>query len=204
MFTSLDAKAPVEWQLPKVWVVSSVMGLVLAGGTWITRATLFLKDGGIIQRFGSIQEILFLEVALTESWVIFMYVLPVTQVITPRLTLGNTLSTRMDTGKSSGGFVMPSWQLVGAVLGVDVLATFFCLFGWIGGPAPGPRSHKDTHSGWVDIVTVVRVWCMSLGVTVIVAFVCECNAFQMVDRCSSQKFDLRTPLYPSRFDFEQD
>jgi H+-transporting ATPase len=43
---------------------------MLAGGTWIIRGTLFLGGGGIIQNFGSIQEVLFLEVALTESWVI--------------------------------------------------------------------------------------------------------------------------------------
>lgn len=121
------AKAPVEWQLPKVWVVSTVMGLVLAAGTWITRASMFLKDGGIIQNFGSIQEVLFLEVALTESWVIFI--------------------TRMSIGEQGGGFVWPSWQLVGAVFGVDVLATLFALFGWIGGPSPGHGDHKDTHSG---------------------------------------------------------
>lgn len=132
----------MEWQLPKVWVISTIMGklpvsignwleliepsspyfhnlligLALAAGTWVTRATMLLHNGGIIQNFGSIQEVLFLEVALTESWVIFI--------------------TRTSPGKASGGFVMPSWQLVGAVLGVDVLATLFTLFGWIGGPAP--------------------------------------------------------------------
>lgn len=62
---------------------------------------------------------LFLEVALTESWIIFI--------------------TRMSPGDKAGGFVWPSWQLVGAVFGVDILATLFALFGWIGGPAPAPR-----------------------------------------------------------------
>jgi hypothetical protein len=50
--------------------LTDVLGLMLAGGTWIIRGTLFLGGGGIIQNFGSIQEVLFLEVALTESWVI--------------------------------------------------------------------------------------------------------------------------------------
>ncbi|KAF8312959.1 plasma-membrane proton-e [Clavulina sp. PMI_390] len=145
------AKAPVEWQLPKVWIISTVMGLVLAAGTWLVRATMFLPSGGIIQNFGSIQEVLFLEVALTESWVIFI--------------------TRLSPGKNSGGFVMPSWQLVGAVLGVDILATLFTLFGWIGGPSPTTGEHLDTHGGWVSIVTVVRIWAFSLGVTVVVALV---------------------------------
>jgi len=60
------ARAPVEWQLPRIWVVSTVLGMLLAGATWILRATLFLDNGGIIQNWGSVQEILFLEVALTE------------------------------------------------------------------------------------------------------------------------------------------
>lgn len=66
---------------------------------------------------------------------------------------------------------MPSWQLVGAVFGVDVLATLFALFGWIGGPSPGPRDHQDTHSGWVSIVTVVRIWLLSFGITIVVALI---------------------------------
>lgn len=45
-------RKPVDWQLPKVWIISTVMGLLLAAGTWIIRGTLFLHDGGIIQNFG--------------------------------------------------------------------------------------------------------------------------------------------------------
>ena len=60
------ARSPVEWQLPKIWVLSTIIGMLLAGATRILRATLFLDNGGIIQNFGSVQEILFLEVALTE------------------------------------------------------------------------------------------------------------------------------------------
>ncbi len=39
------ARKPVEWQLPKLWVNSTVMGLLLAAGTWILRGTLFLSVG---------------------------------------------------------------------------------------------------------------------------------------------------------------
>lgn len=63
---------------------------------------MFLRSGGIIARFGSIQEVLFLQVSLTENWLIF--------------------ATR-------GGKTWPSWQLVLAILGVGALATIFCLFG---------------------------------------------------------------------------
>ncbi|KAF8179372.1 hypothetical protein K438DRAFT_1680609 [Mycena galopus ATCC 62051] len=135
------AKTPVEWELPKVWVISTVMGLILAAGTWAIRGTLLRSPtGGIIENFGSVQEILFLEVALTESWVIFV----------TRLSQGNNEEN-----------VLPSFQLLAAVFGVDILASLFCLFGWISGP--------ETHHGHVDIVTVVRIWCFSFGITVVVA-----------------------------------
>ncbi|ETW74592.1 P-type ATPase [Heterobasidion irregulare TC 32-1] len=133
-------RKPVDWQLPKVWIISTIMGILLAAGTWIVRGTLFLKSGGIVQNFGSVQEVLFLEVALTESWII--------------------LITRLSQGPDSGPFVWPSWQLLAAVFGVDVLATIFALFGWISGPAP--------HSGWISIVAVVRIWLFAFGVTVVV------------------------------------
>ena len=80
---------PVEWQLPKIWIISVILGVLLALGTWIIRGTLYLPSGGIVQNFGNIQEILFLEVALTENWLIFV---------------------------TRGGKTLPSWQLVGAIL----------------------------------------------------------------------------------------
>ena len=46
---------------------------------------------------------------------------------------------------------IPSWQLSGAILIVDLIATFFCLFGWFIG-------------GQTSIVTVVRIWIFSFGV----------------------------------------
>ncbi|KZT60582.1 plasma-membrane proton-e [Calocera cornea HHB12733] len=134
------ARAPVEWQLPKIWLISTVLGALLAAGTWVLRGTLFLSvsgdHGGIIQNWGSVQEILFLEIALTENWLI--------------------LVTR-------GGGTLPSWQLVGALLAIDILASIFCIFGWISG--------TDPHNGHTDIVTVVRVWIFSFGVIIILALV---------------------------------
>lgn len=138
---------PVEWQLPKIWVISVILGILLALGTWVIRGTLFLPNGGIIQNFGSVQEIIFLEVALTENWLIFV---------------------------TRGGKTWPSFQLVGAILGVDAIATLFCLFGWLSG-GPYETNPKDTAEfrgdGWVDIVTVVVIWAYSIGVTIVIAIV---------------------------------
>ena len=131
-------RKPVKWNLPRLWGMSIVLGIVLAVGTWITLTTMFaggIRDdkssnvmGGISQNFGTRDEILFLEISLTENWLIFI--------------------TRAD-----GPFwaSIPSWQLSGAILIVDLLATMFCLFGFFVGD-------------WTSIVTVVRVWIFSFGV----------------------------------------
>jgi H+-transporting ATPase len=139
---------PVEWQLPKIWFISVILGLLLALGTWVVRGTLFLPNGGIIVNFGAIQPILFLEVALTENWLIFV---------------------------TRGGKTFPSFQLVAAILGVDALATIFALFGWMSGTDyqtnPPTNNSKFQERGWVDIVTVVIIWAYSIGVTIIIAIV---------------------------------
>ncbi|KAJ5362795.1 Plasma membrane H(+)ATPase [Penicillium brevicompactum] len=138
---------PVEWQLPKIWFISSLLGVLLALGTWVVRGTMFLKNGGIIQNWGAIQEVLFLEVALTENWLIFV---------------------------TRGSETWPSIHLVTAIFGVDVLATIFCLFGWFSNEnmKTNPADHfVETKNGWTDIVTVVRIWGYSLGVEIVIALV---------------------------------
>lgn len=139
---------PVEWQLPKIWTISVILGLLLAVATWIIRGAMYLPNGGFIQNFGSVQEILFLEISLTENWLIFV---------------------------TRGGRTWPSWQLVLAILGVDVLATLFCVFGWISGGA-GERSDPVDHAhfsrnGHTSIVTVVIIWGYSICVTIVLAIV---------------------------------
>lgn len=140
---------PVEWQLPKIWIISVILGILLALGTWVIRGSMFLPNGGIIENFGSIQGILFLEVSLTENWLIFV---------------------------TRGGNTLPSWQLVGAILGVDVIATLFCVFGWFAGGAGYPSDPFDhannlSKNGRTSIVTVVIVWMYSIGVTIVIAIV---------------------------------
>jgi len=140
---------PVEWQLPKIWIISVILGILLALGTWVIRGTMFLPDGGIVENFGSIQGILFLEISLTENWLIFV---------------------------TRGGKTLPSWQLVLAIFGVDVLATLFCVFGWLAGGIgeasdPATLNSKLSQNGRTDIVTVVVVWGYSICVTIVIAIV---------------------------------
>ena len=138
---------PVEWQLPKIWVISVILGVLLALATWVLRGAMYLPNGGFVQRFGSVQEIIFLEVSLTENWLIFV---------------------------TRGGKTWPSWKLVGAIFAVDVLSTLFCIFGWISGKAviDDPVDHwKQREDGWTDVVTVVVVWCYAIGVTTVIAIV---------------------------------
>ncbi|KAF4922011.1 Plasma membrane ATPase [Colletotrichum viniferum] len=125
------SKTPVKWNLPKLWGMSVLLGVVLAVGTWITVTTMYAHgpDGGIVQNFGNMDEVLFLEISLTENWLIFVT-------------------------RANGPFwsSIPSWQLSGAILVVDILATLFCIFGWFQG---GEQT---------SIVAVVRIWIFSFGV----------------------------------------
>ena len=124
------SKTPVKWNLPKLWGTSIILGIVLAVGTWITLTTMLASssNGGIVQNFGVRDEVLFLQISLSENWLIFI--------------------TRSDGPFWSS---IPSWQLTGAILIVDIVATFFCLFGFFIG-------------GRTSIVAVVRIWIFCIGV----------------------------------------
>jgi len=140
---------PVEWQLPKIWVISVVLGVLLAISTWIMRGSFYLPHGGLVQNFGNIQAMLFLQVSLVENWLIFV---------------------------TRGGKTWPSWKLVGAIFMVDVLSTLFCIFGWlIGDPDEyftDPHDHyPQSTNGHTSVVTVVVIWGYSIGVIVVVAIV---------------------------------
>ncbi|CZR53797.1 H+-transporting ATPase [Phialocephala subalpina] len=125
------SKTPVKWNLPKLWGMSVLLGIVLAIGTWITLTTMLArgKNGGIVQNFGNIDAVLFLEISLTENWLIFIT-------------------------RANGPFwsSLPSWQLSGAILVVDIIATFFTLFGFF---LKGEQT---------SIVAVVRIWVFSFGI----------------------------------------
>ncbi|KAL2066567.1 hypothetical protein VTL71DRAFT_2638 [Oculimacula yallundae] len=124
------SKVPVKWNLPKLWGMSVLLGVVLAVGTWITLTTMIARgeNAGIVQNFGNIDAVLFLEISLTENWLIFIT-------------------------RANGPFwsSLPSWQLAGAILLVDIVATLFTIFGWF------------LH-GQTSIVAVVRIWVFSFGV----------------------------------------
>jgi H+-transporting ATPase len=140
---------PVEWQLPKIWVISVILGVLLALATWILRGALYLPNGGFVQNFGNIQLMLFLEVSLTENWLIFV---------------------------TRGGTTWPSWKLVGAIFLVDVISTLFCIFGVFFDPEKEvftnpPGTFVESSDGRTSIVTVVVIWLYSIFVTVVIALV---------------------------------
>ena len=138
---------PVEWQLPKIWIISVILGVLLALATWVIRGSMYLPNGGIIENFASVEEVLFLEISLTENWLIFV---------------------------TRGGKTMPSWQLVAAIFGVDVLATLFCIFGWISGDGEldDPRDRYTFEiNGRTSVVTALVIWIYSIGVTIVIAIV---------------------------------
>ena len=142
-------RRPVEWQLPKIWIISIVLGALLTVGTWILRGTLLLDNGGVIQNYGGIQEILFLEVSLTENWLIFV---------------------------TRGFETMPNWQLVTAIGGVDILATIFACFGLFSNGRDDPSNGFSpapnlSENGAVDIVTVVVIWGFSIAVVIVIGIV---------------------------------
>lgn len=140
-------KRPVEWQLPKIWIISVILGCLLTLGTWVLRGTLWLPNGGVVQNHGNVQLILFLEVALTENWLIFV---------------------------TRGFETTPSWQLVGAIFGVDILASLFAVFGWFGGvglETAASTNPKIRVGGDTDIVTIVVIWLYSLAVIIVIGIV---------------------------------
>ncbi|KAJ5115275.1 proton ATPase [Penicillium alfredii] len=102
------SSSPVKWNQPKLWGIALILGMILAAGTWIAFGTMLLQgdQGGVVQNYGSRDSVLFLEIALTQNWLIF--------------------ATRT-TGPFWSSF--PSLQLTAAVGLVDVAATLICVFG---------------------------------------------------------------------------
>lgn len=158
---------PVKWNLPRLWGMSIILGVILAVGTWITLTTMFMKKGGIIQNFGSIDGVLFLQISLTENWLIFIT-------------------------RANGPFwsSIPSWQLSGAVLAVDIIATCFTLFGW-------------WSQNWTDIVSVVRTWVFSFGVFCVMggAYYLMSGSEAFDDFCNGRKQKKQQPDHRSVEDF---
>lgn len=110
---------PDKWNLKKLWGMSIALGLVLAAGSWIAHATLLgfhdlenfpTEHAGLVQKHGTANGIMFLQIALSENWLIFI--------------------TRAKGPFWSGGLrYLPSWQLAIAILAVDIIASCMVVFG---------------------------------------------------------------------------
>lgn len=162
---------------------------MLAAGTWIIRGTLFLPNGGIIQNFGGIQEVLFLEVALTESWVICTFMLPhdFHWLIHFMLRSHHSSCSRAGHAQCHAFLAARRSRLrcghsVSRTIGTFLLrlklgirASLFTIFGWISGPRVDQGTNRS--GGHTSIVTVVKIWLYSFGVVVIILLVCACSSF---------------------------
>ena len=142
------SKTPVKWNLLVLWGTAVPLGIVLAIGTWICYTTILVNFAshrfGIINRKGVIDSLLFLEITLTQNWLI--------------------LITRA--GGRPFWSTRASWKLYLAVLLVDVVATLFCFFGIFAG---GRTRVLKLPGRWIvhyttDILTIVRIWVFSFGV----------------------------------------
>ncbi len=108
------SQTPVKWNLPTLWGISIVLGAILAAGSWITLSTMLVNGGGhgIVQNYGTINGVIFLQIALSQNWLIFIT-------------------------RANGPFwsSYPSWQLGLAVFIVSIAASLITGFGlFCGGP----------------------------------------------------------------------
>lgn len=101
--------SPVKWNQPKLWGIAIIMGAILAGASWIAFGTMLLHgaSGGVVQNFGDRDSVMFVEITLTQSWLIFV--------------------TRRNDGPLRKN--LPSLQLSVAVFVVDIVATVLAIIG---------------------------------------------------------------------------
>jgi H+-transporting ATPase len=113
------SQLPVKWNTPRLWGESIVLGFILAVGSWVTYGTMLLdREGGIIEGRGSRDEVMFLEIALTQSWLILV-------------------TRAAGTGSQSLWKSPPSLALLGAIGSVDLTATLMGHFGVFGDATSG-------------------------------------------------------------------
>lgn len=113
------SQLPVKWNTPRLWGESIVLGIILALGSWVTYGTMLLDgDGGIIEGRGSRDEVMFLQVALTQSWLILV-------------------TRAAGAGSQSLWKSKPSLPLCGAIGAVDLTATLMARFGVFGEATSG-------------------------------------------------------------------
>lgn len=118
--------------------------------SWVLVGVLLVPTPNIVTYPGvlsppAVQSILFLQIALTQNWLIFV--------------TRSTLPIRKN---------LPSLQLVAAVLLVDVLATLFTLFGWFTGT---PVDILTVCKVWIySILTWILLYVAFLMMTRIALF----------------------------------
>ncbi|CEJ56647.1 hypothetical protein PMG11_02848 [Penicillium brasilianum] len=129
--------SPVKWNQPKLWGIAIIMGFILAAGSWIAFGTMLLhgESGGLVQNFGNRDSVMFVEITLTQNWLI--------------------LVTRHIDGPFWKN--LPSLQLLVAVLAVDITATLMVVFGTFGHPATSIVAVVRTWIFSVGVVVILGI-----------------------------------------------
>ncbi|KAF2718545.1 plasma-membrane proton-e [Polychaeton citri CBS 116435] len=137
------SRIPDKWNLPKLWGMAVLLGIVLAIGSWLTLTMMLpyhtkgeMYRGGIVENYGHRDAVLFLQIALTENWLIFV--------------------TRT---KGAPWSSCPSWKLVSAIVAVDLCATLFCRYGIF---------LDGQKTSWL---TIANVYIFSFGIFCVMALV---------------------------------
>lgn len=154
------SSVPVHWDLPRLWAVSVVLGLVLAAGTTVL-LVIILNAAGTGRLGGETERrspakasaLLFLQVALSGNWTIF---------VTRHAGSGSSGGGRPGKDGSNQNR-WPSWQLVLAVLLIDGLATVLTYYNWFASgnevrPHPLQIGEVWVYSGFVLAVVVCGFW----------------------------------------------
>jgi H+-transporting ATPase len=119
------SQLPVKWNTPRLWGESIVLGIILALGSWVTYGTMLLDhEGGVIEGRGSRDEVMFLQISLTQSWLILV-------------------TRAAGAGSQSLWKNRPSLALCGAIGAVNVTASLMAHYGVFGAPTSGLTIVRD-------------------------------------------------------------
>lgn len=144
------SQVPCRWNLRKMWMMATVLGIALAISTCVLRNVIpRLGAGGISDVELVKTSILLLQIGLCQSWTILL-----------TRGLGNWK-------------MRPSWQLIGAIIMIDVFATLVSVFNWF----------PFDSEGTLHYIIVIEVWVYSALVSALLVCVAWTLDTQNIRSC---------------------